>query len=121
MLRKELLRKDYTKIKEFSGSVAYKGKAKGIARVISTDSEIYRVKKGDILVCNLTNPNYNPVFPRVAGIVTDEGGILCHSAIMAREFKIPCIIGTKFATRILKDGDIIEVDATKGIVRKLGK
>lgn len=120
-LRKELLRKDYSQIREFSGNIAYKGKVIGPARVISTDREIYKVKKGDILVCNLTNPNYNPVFPRVAGIITDEGGILCHSAIMAREFKIPCIIGTKFATRILKDGDMVEVDAVNGMVRKLGK
>ncbi|GAG22226.1 unnamed protein product, partial [marine sediment metagenome] len=51
--------------------------------------------------------------------ITDGGGTLCHAAIVAREMKIPCIVGTKIATRVLKDGDLVEVDADKGIVRKL--
>jgi len=51
--------------------------------------------------------------------VTDEGGIVCHAAIIARELKVPCIIGTKFATQIFKDGDMVEVDADKGIVKKI--
>mgnify|MGYP001564748046 CR=1 FL=1 len=56
---------------------------------------------------------------KAAAFVTDEGGILCHAAIVARELKKPCIIGTKIATRVFKDGDMVEVDATKGIVRKI--
>ncbi len=56
---------------------------------------------------------------RAAAFVTDEGGITCHAAIVAREMKKTCIIGTKIATKVLKDGDLVEVDAKKGIVRKL--
>ena len=101
------------------GVGAYPGKIVGTARVILNDREIDTVKKGEILVCNLTNPNYNPVFDKLIGMVTDEGGILCHSAIMAREFKIPTVIGTKYATQMIKTGDKIEMDAEKGIVRLL--
>lgn len=105
------------KLKDIKGTIAYKGVVRGKARVLFTSREIKRVKKGDILVCNLTNPDYNPVFKKIAGIVTDEGGILCHSAIMAREFKIPCIIGTKIATRVIRDGDMIEINAHNGTVK----
>ena len=56
---------------------------------------------------------------KAAAFVTDGGGILCHAAIMARELKKPCVIGTKIATQVLKDGDLVEVDADKGIVRKI--
>ncbi len=92
---------------------------RGRARVLLTSRDIGRVERGDILVCNLTNPDYNPVFERTVGIVTDEGGVLCHSAIMAREFKIPCVIGTKIATKAIHDGDQVEVDANSGVVRVL--
>ena len=101
------------------GNTAHGGKVRGKARVILTDREIHKVQQGEILVCNLTNPDYNPVFDKIAGLITDEGGILCHSAIMAREFKIPCIIGTKNATYAIKDGDEIELDADAGIARIL--
>ena len=60
-----------------------------------------------------------PVIHKAKAIITDEGGITCHAAIVSREFKIPCIIGTKKATKVLRDGDLIEVDADKGIVRIL--
>lgn len=118
-IEKALLKEDYSKIEELKGTVACKGIVKGPVRVLMNDRELSKVKKGDILVCNLTNPNYNPVFERIKGMVTDEGGLLCHSAIMAREFKIPCIIGTKIATKVFKNGDYVEVDAEKGVVRKI--
>ncbi len=107
--------------KELKGTIGYKGIVRGIAKVLLTDQELGKLNKGDILVSNLTNPNYNPAFAIVAGLVTDEGGVLCHSAIMAREFSIPCVIGTKFATKVIQDGDMIEVDANKGTVRILEK
>lgn len=69
----------------------------------------------------MTTPDFVPAMQRAAAIVTDEGGILCHAAIIAREMRKPCVIGTKIATRVFKDGDLIEVDADKGIVRKLTK
>src|SRR3989344_1091521 len=103
------------------GNTAHGGKVRGKARVILTDREIHKVQQGEILVCNITNPDYNPVFDKIAGLITDEGGILCHSAIMAREFKIPCIIGTKNATYAIKDGDEIELDADAGIARILNE
>jgi len=60
-----------------------------------------------------------PAIQKCSAIVTDEGGIMCHAAIVARELKKPCIIGTKVATKVIKDGDMLEVDADKGIVRIL--
>ncbi len=118
-IRKELLKEDYSKIREVKGTIAYPGKVCGNAKVIMTDRGISKIDKGNIMVCNLTNPNYTPAFDKVAAIVTDEGGLLCHTAIMAREFKLPCVIGTKIATRVFKDGDLVEVDANRGVVRKL--
>jgi pyruvate,water dikinase len=67
----------------------------------------------------MTTPDYFSALSKAAGIVTDEGGITCHAAIVSRELNVPCIIGTKTATQMLKDGDIVEVDANKGIVSKI--
>ncbi len=67
----------------------------------------------------MTTPEMVPVMKRAAAFVTDEGGITCHAAIVSREMKKPCIIGTKIATKVLKDGDLVEVDANRGIVRIL--
>src|SRR3989344_4536494 len=110
---------DVSEQKEVMGQCGYRGIARGIAKVLQNDRDLHKLNTGDILIANLTNPNYDPVFGKIAAVVTDEGGILCHSAIMAREFKIPCVIGTKIATQVFKDGDLIEVDANKGTVRKL--
>lgn len=118
---KEILKKDFSQVKEIKGTTGYKGIVKGIARVLMDERELQKLQKDDILICNLTNPNYNPAFEIISGVVTDEGGILCHSAIMAREFKLPCVIGTKIATQVFKDGDLIEVDANHGIVKILKK
>jgi pyruvate,water dikinase len=76
-----------------------------------------KMKKGDILISPATNPNLMPAISKAGAMVTDEGGITSHAAIVSRELKIPCIIGTKIATQVLKDGDLVEVDANKGIVR----
>ena len=67
----------------------------------------------------MTDPRYVPAMKKAAAIVTDEGGITCHAAIVSRELKKPCIIGTKIATKVLKDGDEVEVDAEKGVVKKI--
>ncbi len=101
------------------GQIACKGKVRGIARII-LDAELGgHFKDGDILVTGMTRPEFVPLMKRSGAIVTDEGGITCHAAIVSRELNKTCIIGTKIATKVLKDGDIIEVDADKGIVRKL--
>ena len=67
----------------------------------------------------MTTPDFVPAMEKAAAIVTDRGGILCHAAIVSREMSKPCIIGTKIATKVLKDGDLVEVDADKGVVRKI--
>jgi len=69
----------------------------------------------------MTDPRYVFAMKKAGAIVTDEGGITCHAAIVARELKKPCIIGTKIATKVLKGGDLVEVDAERGIVRILEK
>jgi phosphoenolpyruvate synthase/pyruvate phosphate dikinase len=67
--------------------------------------------QGNILVCPMTLPDYVPAMKKARAIITNEGGITCHAAIISRELKIPCIVGTKIATQVLKDGDRVEVDA----------
>jgi len=101
------------------GMPAYPGIVKGVARVIFDPSKIKRFDKGDILVAPMTRPEYLPLMKKASAFVTDTGGMLAHAAIIAREMKKPCVIGTKIATRVFKDGDMVEVDATKGVVRKI--
>ena len=79
------------------------------------------MKKGNILVAGQTRPFLMSAIKKAGGIITDEGGITSHAAIISRELDIPCIIGTKIATKVLKDGDSVEVDADKGIVKILKK
>lgn len=76
-----------------------------------------KIKTGDILVCPMTTPDYVPSMKRAKAIITDEGGITCHAAIIARELKIPCVVGTKIATQVLFDGDLVRIDAGRGIIK----
>jgi phosphohistidine swiveling domain-containing protein len=108
------------------GIVAKKGKAKGkvvIAPMLTNIEEINKViskmEQGDILVAHSTTPELMTLIDKAAAIVTDQGGMLSHAAVISREFNIPCVIGTKIATKVLKDGDKVEVDAENGIVTKL--
>ncbi|MFH1111667.1 MAG: PEP-utilizing enzyme [Patescibacteria group bacterium] len=101
------------------GYVAQKGVIKGRVKIIETASDFSKMRKGNILVAQMTRPEYVPVIKLARAIVTDEGGLTCHAAIISREMKIPCVIGTQTATSVLKDGDIVEVNANKGIVRIL--
>jgi len=102
---------------DLRGAVAYKGIVRGKAQVLRNSKDISQFKEGNILIANQTTPEFVPAMKKAAAIVTDQGGITCHAAIVSRELKKPCIIGTKVATRIIKDGDEIEVDAEKGIVK----
>ena len=104
---------------EIKGSIAFLGIAKGIVKIVDSVADLPKVKDGDVLVTNMTTPNYLVAMKRAVAFVTDEGGITCHAAIVAREMKKPCIIGTKNATKVLKDGDLVEVDANNGIVKIL--
>lgn len=106
-----------------SGMVANRGKAQGIAKVLLFDEnlveEMRKMKQGQILVVGQTRPMLVPALKKAAAIVTDEGGITSHAAIVAREFRIPCIVGTHNATRVFKDGDLVEVDADNGTAKKI--
>jgi len=100
-----------------TGQTASQGHAQGKARIIMLARDAHKLKNGEVLVCSMTSPDYVPAMKRAAAIITDEGGLLCHAAIVSRELGKPCIIGTKIATQVLKDGVMVEVDAKKGIVR----
>lgn len=102
------------------GNIGCRGKVRGkVIVLLSAHGNLEKVRKGMILVCIETTPDFLPVMKKAAAFVTDQGGITSHAAIVARELKKPCIIGTKIATKVLKDGDLVEVDAEKGVVRKV--
>jgi phosphohistidine swiveling domain-containing protein len=107
-----------TNITELKGTIASKGAVvTGEVRVVMGPKDFANFQEGHILVANETSPDFVPLMKQAAAIVTDTGGITSHAAIVSRELKKPCITGTKIATKIFKDGDIVEVDAEKGIVR----
>ncbi len=101
------------------GEVASTGYAKGIVRIIQKRSEFGSFKEGEILVTGMTRPEFIPLMKKAAAIITDEGGITSHAAILSRELKKPCIIGTRVATQILHNGDVVELDTNFGTVKIL--
>jgi phosphohistidine swiveling domain-containing protein len=108
--------------KDIVGQPACPGKVQGVVVVVRDRTKLHKVTSENmILVTPLTTPDFVAVMRRVCAIVTDLGGITSHAAIVARELKKPCIIGTKIATQVLKDGDLVEVDAEKGVVRVLNR
>lgn len=109
------------KIKSFKGHIASKGKAKGKCKLVFSVSQLNKIKKGDILVAPMTFTEYLPGMEKALAFVTNEGGIGCHAAIIAREMNKPCVVGTEVATKVLSDGDLIEVNADKGIVKIIKK
>lgn len=102
-----------------TGRTACKGEAKGLVRIIRTQKDLSSFAKGEIMIAVKTQPKYVMAMSQAAAIVTDIGGITSHAAIISREFGIPCIVGTENATKILKNGDYVMVDADKGAVVKL--
>lgn len=106
---------------EVRGVCASTGKATGRVRIVLKIHDFINMQDGDILVTSMTRPEFVPVMKKAAAIITDEGGITSHAAIVSRELGVPCVIGTKIATKVLKDGEMVEVDATKGIVKLLSK
>ena len=119
--RQELLEGAKSDVSEFKGAVAFESDKpiKGKVMIIKSDKQINSFKSGSILVTQMTNPTYLPAMKKSKAIITDEGGLLCHAAIVARELSIPCVIGTKIATKVLRDGDMVDVDASRGIVKIL--
>ncbi|MFH0836095.1 MAG: PEP-utilizing enzyme [Candidatus Micrarchaeota archaeon] len=106
-------------VSEVKGQCACLGFARGRVKIVLSPADLWKMQKGDILVAIATNPDVVPAMKKAAAIVTEQGGVTCHAAIVSREMGIPCVIGTRIATKWLKDGDLIEVDATKGLVKKL--
>ena len=100
------------------GLAASRGVAWGPVKIISSTAEIAKVGKGDVLVAKMTNPDLAPAMNRAAGIITDEGGLTSHAAIVSREMGIPCVVGTSNATKIFEDGQIVTVDGFHGRVYK---
>ena len=101
---------------EVRGFAASSGVVEGPARVVKSVEEISRLKKGDILVCQVTNPTWAPIFQKIAGAVSDIGGSMSHAAIVAREYGLPAVVGTGNATAKIKDGQRIRVDGGRGVV-----
>jgi len=104
---------------ELTGVIGSQGIASGEATIIWIKDDLKKVRKGQIMVAKTTHPDYVPAMRLCRAIVTDEGGITSHAAIVARELGIPCVVGTKIATKVFKDGDRVEVDAGKGVVKKI--
>ena len=98
------------------GIPASAGVVKGKVRIILDPSDNSKMKKGDILVTEMTNPLFVPAIQKAKAIVTDVGGMLSHAAIVSRELGIPCVVNTKKATKVLKDGQKIVLNATEGKV-----
>ncbi|HTC37403.1 MAG TPA: PEP-utilizing enzyme [Steroidobacteraceae bacterium] len=101
---------------EIRGVAACRGVAEGTARIITTVEQMSRLKKGDILVCQITNPTWAPIFDKIAGAVSDIGGSMSHAAIVAREYGLPAVVGTGNGTTRIKDGQRIRVDGGRGVV-----
>ena len=100
-----------------NGIAASPGTARGPAKVVRSLNEASKLSPGDIMVCEMTLPPWTPLFATVSGIVADTGGILSHCAIVAREYRLPCVVGTAIGTSVIKDGMTLTVDGTRGIVR----
>lgn len=107
------------KTNTIKGRTAYPGLVSGKVFRLMSRPQVSAFPAGAVLVTPMTTPDFLPAMHKAAAFVTDEGGLMSHAAIMARELKVPCVIATKVATRVLKNGDMVEVDATQGIVKKL--
>ncbi|MDZ7798311.1 MAG: PEP-utilizing enzyme [Patescibacteria group bacterium] len=118
-IKNNLPQRKIPKINILKGKCGNKGQVKGrVCRVVKVE-DMKKMKQGDILVTIMTSPRLAGVFSKAKAFITDEGGITSHAAIVSREMNIPCVIGTKIATKVLKDGDKVLVDADKGIIKKL--
>lgn len=103
--------------KVINGIAASAGTVTATARVVRSLAEADKLQPGDALVCEMTMPAWTPLFATVAAVVADSGGVLSHCAIVAREYRVPCVVGTQIGTQVLKDGQRITVDGAQGIVR----
>jgi len=104
-------------MKELNGISACLGKAIGKVQICRTLDEIKKFREGNILVTMMTRPEFLPAIKKAAAIVTSEGGVSSHAAIISRELGIPCIIGTKIATKVFNEGDFVEVNANHSLIK----
>lgn len=120
-LKRKILERNFIRdIKDFRGTPASYGRVRGRVKIITNPLK-QKFPKGYILVAPMTRPDYVPLIRRALAVITDEGGITSHAAVVSREFNIPCVVGTKIATKVLKDNDLVEVSAVHGIVRIITK
>ncbi|MCW3008260.1 MAG: hypothetical protein JWP17_2886 [Solirubrobacterales bacterium] len=110
---------DGTNLRELQGVAASPGVVEGPARVIFSPSQLDEVQAGEVLVCPITAPSWAPVFSKIAGAVSDIGGIMAHAAIVSREYGLPAVVGTGFGTKSIKTGQRVRVDGGRGIVTVL--
>ncbi|MFH0951618.1 MAG: PEP-utilizing enzyme [Patescibacteria group bacterium] len=120
-LKQIFAKKSLKVVNDFRGLSASRGVARGPVKIIRSATETNKVKEGDILVAVMTRPDYIVGIKKASAIVTNEGGVTCHAAIVSRELNIPCVIGTKIATEVLHDGDIVEVNGNHGLVTVVKK
>jgi len=106
-------------VRELKGIAASRGVATGKVKVVVSPADFSRVEEGDILVAKATDPSYVLVLGKVSAVVTEYGGVCSHAAIVSRELGIPCVVGIEGATKLLKDGMLVEVDGNEGRVRIL--
>lgn len=113
------LKKPKNNKKKLYGTCAYPGKIEGVVRVVNVPEDMEKMKQGDIMVAHNTNPNLVPAMKKASALVGGAGGLTCHTAIVAREMKIPCVVGALNCDKFLKDGDKVLVDAEEGVIKKL--
>ena len=94
---------------------------KSIESHFTSTSNSIKFNDGDILLTETTSPDFVPLMKKASGIIADQGGLNSHAAIMSRELGVPCLVGTYYATRVLKTGDVVELDADTGIVKIIEK
>ena len=114
--RLNIIKEEIGDVKILAGDCASPGRARGEAKIINVIADMEKMQIGDILISIATTPDLVPAIKKASAIVTDVGGITCHAAIISRELGIPCVVGTNIATKVIKDGIIIDVDATHGKV-----
>lgn len=117
-IKREKLKK-FKNLKFLQGSPAQPGLVTGKVKIINLPEDMTKMNQGDILVSTATTPALVPAMKKAGAIITDEGGLTCHAAIVSRELEIPCVVGLKIATKLFKDNDLIEVDANTGIVKRI--
>jgi len=116
LLDRMVLETSKTDETELKGMPVSMGLVRGRAKLIESTDDLGKMNQGDILISHITYPNLVPAMKKAGAIVTNIGGVICHAAIIARELNIPCVVGTKFATKLIKDNDLVEVDANRGVI-----